>query len=216
MICFAILLAAGFSSRFVSPGTLEKQNKLLVPFGKYGKLKKPMAMHTLDLVCSMDCFKNIFFVCSNKKTAYLAGTYPVTVIYNSAPEKGQGESVRLGVLAADDAARASGLVETGLVYYFFMPCDQPLLDTAVLRLILDAARPGCIVAPQFKGHQFSPCLFSATFRDELLALKPGEYPRLLKSRHPQSVITVEPENPGLLADIDTPEDLKRLEGLMRE
>jgi molybdenum cofactor cytidylyltransferase len=215
MILFAIILAAGFSSRFVSPGVKKKQNKLLVPFGRYGEPKKPLVLHTLDLACSMSCFEKVFLIYSENKIASLAENYPVTVIYNPAPEKGQGESVRLGVLAADEATGASCLAENEPVYYFFLPCDQPLLDIAALRLILDAACPGCIVTPQIKGRPFSPCLFSATFRDELLALKPGEYPRMLKSRHPQSIITVEPDNPALFADIDTPGDLKRLEGFKR-
>jgi molybdenum cofactor cytidylyltransferase len=191
-------MAAGFSSRFGG------QNKLLTPFRG-----KPLARHTLDLVCGMNCFAGIFWVYADAEVAALAGTaiaagLPITTVYNPAPEKGQGESALCGVRAADRIIKPA----YGESYYLFLPCDQPLLDAATLNLLLNAARPGCIVQP---GMHHSPNLFSATFRDDLLALKPGEAPRLLKSRYPQAVITVEPPNPSLLADIDTPNDLTRLE-----
>jgi molybdenum cofactor cytidylyltransferase len=199
MRCFAILLAAGFSRR------LGGQNKLLAPFGG-----KPLAQHTLDLVCGMGCFERVFFVYADEAVADLAGDLEVTGVYNSAPEKGQGESVRLGLTAAVHAAAGlSGNVEED--YYMFFPCDQPLLDQDTVRLLLDAARPGRITEPACPGGNQSPSLFSASFLDELLALKQGEHPRLLKARHPQALIKVEIADPVMLADIDTLEDLRKLE-----
>jgi hypothetical protein len=50
-----------------------------------------------------------------------------------------------------------------------------------------------------------------SFRDELLALRPGEYPSLLKSRHPQAILSVPVPDPAVLEDIDTSFDLERLE-----
>ena len=205
MRCFAILLAAGFSRRF------GEQNKLLAPFRG-----KPLARHTLDLVCGMGCFKKVFFVYSDKAVASLADGLPVTVIYNPAPEKGQRESARLGLTTAVQAALAAKALTADQSYiaeqdyYMFFPCDQPLLDQDTVRLLLDAARPGCITEPFCPGGNRSPSLFSAFFVDELLALKQGEHSRLLKSRHPQSLITVEISNPDLLTDIDTLEDFQRL------
>jgi len=197
MRCFAVLMAAGFSRRF------GKQNKLLAPFRG-----KPLARHTLDLVCNAGLFEKVYFVYADEAVAALAGGLDVTTIYNPAPEKGQGESARLGLLAA------SGFFTTELHggkteqdYYMFFPCDQPLLDQATVKLLLDAARPGCIVEPACPGGNRSPTLFCASFRDELLALKQGEHPRLLKTRHPEAVITVEIADPSALADIDTAEEL---------
>ena len=211
MRCFAILLAAGFSRRFGG------QNKLLVPFRG-----KPLARHTLDLVCGMACFEKVFFVYADEAVAALADGLEVTTVYNPAPEKGQGGSARLGLIVA--AQEAERLSEKNISprsytelhgekvedYYIFFPCDQPLLDQDTVRRLLDSARPGCIVEPACPGGNHSPSLFSATFVDELLALKQGEHPRLLKARHPQSVITVEIANPNLLADIDTIEDMQRV------
>jgi molybdenum cofactor cytidylyltransferase len=186
-------MAAGFSRRF------GRQNKLLAPFRG-----KPLARHTLELVCGMGCFEKVFFVYHDEEVAALAYGLELTTVYNPAPEKGQGESARLGLAAAVVGQKAAD------TYFMFFPCDQPLLDQGTVRLLLDSARPGCIVEPVCPGGNHNPSLFSASFLDELLALKQGEHPRLLKARHPQAVITVEITDPSLLADIDTLEDLEGL------
>jgi len=196
---YAILLAAGFSSRFGN------RNKLLEPFRG-----KPLARHTLDLVCDMNqcgagCFEKIFLVYADDDVAALAKGLPVSLIRNNSPEKGQAESVRLGVEAAE---------KLDCAYYIFFPCDQPLLDAGTVGLLLNAAKPGRIVEPvgdiNRADSRGNPCVFSAVFRDELLALKPGEHPRLLKSRHLEAVIKVQVNNPVVLADIDTREDAELL------
>jgi len=189
----AILMAAGFSRRFGG------ENKLLAPFRG-----KPLARHTLELVCGMGCFEKVFFVYNDEAVAALADGLEVTAVYNPAPEKGQGESARLGLMAAAQACNAEQ------DYFMFFPCDQPLLDQDTVRLLLDSARPGCIVEPVCPGGNHSPSLFSAFFTKELLSLKQGEHPRLLKARHPQALITVEIANLNLLADIDTIEDMEKL------
>jgi CTP:molybdopterin cytidylyltransferase MocA len=223
---FAILLAAGFSSRFGD------ENKLLVPFRG-----KPLARHTMDLVCGLggNCFDGIFFIYSDERAAALTKNMPdafaqrITLIYNAAPERGQRESVRLGVLAAKACEND---------YFFFFPCDQPLLDEDTLRRILAVRKKGRIVEPRCLSTRNnldirhgrengesqlaaasgemrsakSPSLFSAVFLDELLSLREGEAPRVIKARRPQAVFPVMVSNPLVLADIDDRETLMRLNG----
>jgi len=209
MRCYAILLAAGFSRRFGG------KNKLLTPFRG-----KPLARHTLELVCGMGCFEKVFFVYADEAVAALAQGLEVTAVYNPAPEKGQGGSARLGLMTAvqgeeeltTEVHGGKKERETEEVFFMFFPCDQPLLDQGTVRLLLDAARPDHITEPFCVGGNHSPSLFSASFADELLALKDGEHPRLLKARHPQALIIVEIADPSLLADIDTVEDMKKTWG----
>jgi CTP:molybdopterin cytidylyltransferase MocA len=169
----------------------------------------------------MGCFEKVFFVYADEAIAALAEGLPVTAVFNAAPEKGQGESARLGLIAQGSLEKKSSprsntsylryALHGEEMYYMFFPCDQPLLDQGTIRLLLDAARPGCIVEPACAGGNRSPSLFCGSFRDELLALKQGEHPRLLKERHKAALITVETPDPALLVDIDTPEDLQRAE-----
>jgi len=190
MRCFAILLAAGTSKRFGS------QNKLHVSFRG-----KPLFRNILELTLEMACFEDIFLVYSDEKTAMLAKNDAVTAIFNPFPEKGLCESVRLGVLAAEKAV----FNNSEPVYYLFLNCDQPFLNSQTIKFLLEKAKPGAII----EAGSGSPSLFSSLFKEDRLALKPGEQHRLIKQRHPQSVITVNVSDTLVLADIDTPEDLVR-------
>jgi len=189
----AILMASGFSERFGG------QNKLLVDFRG-----KPMARYTLELAAGMrfpGAGGGIFFIASSREVAALASDFSVVrVIKNNAPEKGLRESVRLGVEAAG----------TEPEYYIFFPCDQPFLDAATVRRVLDARESGCIVEPRYGGRPGNPCLFSAAFREELLSLNEGETPRIIKTRYPQALRGVDISNPLALKDIDDKETLKSL------
>ena len=201
----AILMGSGFSRRFGG------ENKLLVPFRG-----KPLARHTLELVCGLNkdpnggdspFFCNIFFITADEQTDAIAAGLPVTLIRNGAPQNGRRESVRLGLEAADKLKNRPD-------YYFFFPCDQPLLDTETVRLIMAARQSGKIVEPCFHGEADSlaygsPSLFSAAFREELLSLEEGEQPNVIKARHPNALIKVEIANPLALIDIDTPEDIEK-------
>ena len=191
----AILMASGFSRRF------RGRNKLLEPFRG-----KPLARYTLELVAGLAASfaGGIFFVVSGKETAALAeGLAGPGVILNEAPERGQRESIRLGLEAAGSLA----------AYYMFFPCDQPFLDAATVGLILGARQRGRIVQPCCRGGRGSPVLFCRSFRDELLNLAHGEHGRDIILKHPDCLITIDlPSNPGApspLMDIDDPEVLLR-------
>ena len=176
----AILMASGFSERF------GPRNKLLVPFRG-----KPLARYTLELVAEMNFFGGIYLVAASCDVAALAADLnAVTVLKNTAPEKGLRESVRLGV----EAARAE--------FYLFFPCDQPFLDAGTVKSVLNARQHGCIVEPRYNGKPGNPCLFSAMFRKELLSLAEGETPKHLKTRHPEALRGVEISNPLAFKDID--------------
>ena len=186
----AILMASGFSRRFCG------RNKLLIPFRG-----KPLVRYTLELTAAIGFSGGIFFVTALDDVAALAADLPgVTVIKNAAPEKGQRESVRIGVEAAGPAA----------TFYLFFPCDMPFLDADSVRRILDKREQGCIVEPRYHGKPGNPCLFSAAFREELVSLKEGEAPRHIKARHPEALRVVDISNPQTLLDIDDEETLQRM------
>jgi molybdenum cofactor cytidylyltransferase len=187
----AILMASGFSRRF------GEKNKLLEPFRG-----KPLARHTLELAAGLAASftGGIFFVVAGEETAALAEGLPgIVVIRNNAPERGQRESIRLGLEAAGEAA----------AYYMFFPCDQPFLNAGAVNLILGARRPGRIVQPRCRNAPGSPVLFCRSFRDELCNLAEGERGRDIILRHPGLVSQVDipcpPGSPSPLTDIDSPE-----------
>jgi molybdenum cofactor cytidylyltransferase len=212
-------MASGFSRRF------GEENKLLVPFrGKplagYTLDLVMTLRHTpgaADRERGMACFGAVFFVAADPAVIALAedpdargrggspaktggpGCPAFRIIRNGAGERGQRESVRLGVSAS------------AADYYLFFPCDQPFLDGDTVRRLLGARRRGRIVQPVFRGKPGNPVLFSADFREDLLSLGPGEHPRDIKKRYPGALITLDLADERPLIDIDDPETLRRLE-----
>lgn len=172
----AILMASGYSRR------LGGENKLLL-----------FAPYTLALVTGLNMFDKIIFVCADNSVARLADGLPVTVLRNTHPEKGQRESIRLGVEASDTD------------FYLFFPCDMPFLDEATVRAVWNARQDGKITVPEHDGRPGNPVLFSKRFRAELLTLGEGEHARDIW-RKPE-VIRVPVPEPHPLMDIDTKEEL---------
>jgi molybdenum cofactor cytidylyltransferase len=194
----AILMASGFSLRF------GERNKLLEPFRG-----KALARHTLELAAGLavSFAGGIFFVVPDEETTALAeGLAGPVVIRNRVPEKGQRESIRLGLEAAGSSP----------AYYMFFPCDQPFLDPVTAGLILGARERGRIVQPRCLGERGSPVLFCRSFRDELLNLGPGEHGRDIIRRRPDRLITINipcrPGSPSPLTDIDDPATFLRYSG----
>ena len=187
----AILMASGFSKRFGG------RNKLLALFRG-----KPLARYTLELAASLPFSGGVFLVSSSGEVAALAEDLPaIQAVKNLSPDKGRRESVRIGIESAG----------IDVPYYLFFPCDQPFLDAATVRQIMGAGSTDVIVEPRYGGRPGNPCLFPALFREELLALKDGESPRVIKARHPGAILGVEVSNPLVLEDIDDEETLERYE-----
>lgn len=183
----AILMASGFSKRFGG------QNKLLQPFNG-----KPLACHTLELAANSGLFQNIFFITSEPRVAALGEGFPVTHIHNAQPHRGSCESIRLGVSRSNAD------------YYMFFTCDQPLLSKSVLFRLSEARKKGYIVFPAYNNTPSSPNLFSAGYREALLALQDHQPARIIKDQHPDKLVCVPVQDPFTLFDIDTPADLEKI------
>jgi molybdenum cofactor cytidylyltransferase len=183
----AILMASGFSRRF------GKEDKLLSVFRG-----KPLARYTLELVTRMNRFDPVVFVAAKPEVAALAEDTGIMrpgvdlrIVFNNHPEYGIRESVRLGVIAAEDAE-----------FYAFFPCDMPWLDAVTVDAILKHAAPGKIVRPVHNGQLGNPSVFAADFRNALLSLATGERPQDIQKRRPECVVSVEIADDATLADID--------------
>ena len=72
--------------------------------------------------------------------------------------------------------------------------------------------PGCgrIVLPTFEGRRGHPVLFSSEVLEEILALGPSEGANIVVRKNPDRIIEVPVNAPGILVDIDTPEQFERL------
>ena len=109
---------------------------------------------------------------------------------------GMGHSLAHGVACT---ARADGWV-IGLA-------DMPRLRAASIGAVADALAPGRIVVPMHGGVRGHPVGFDAAFGAELRALHGDAGARNVLRAHPQALHVLELDDPGVLFDVDRPEQL---------
>jgi molybdenum cofactor cytidylyltransferase len=88
--------------------------------------------------------------------------------------------------------------------------DHPLIEARVIDSLIAALRPKEIVLPVFNGHRGHPVLFSAEILDEILSLSPSQGANMVVRRDPSRIREVPVDDPGVLIDIDTPEQFRRV------
>jgi len=115
-------------------------------------------------------------------------------------QRGLGASLAAGVAAS---AGANGwIVALG---------DMPFIRAATIASVRAALEGGALIAAPIlagEGRHGHPVGFSRRFEAELLALTTDEGARSVIERHRASLATITVDDRGILADIDTPEDLE--------
>ena len=84
--------------------------------------------------------------------------------------------------------------------------DEPL---AIESLIANL-KPNHIIVPVFEGRRGHPVLFASTILQEILALTPMQGANIVVRKDPSRIVEVSVNSPGILLDIDTPEDFRNL------
>jgi CTP:molybdopterin cytidylyltransferase MocA len=129
--------------------------------------------------------------------------YGVRTVANEEWERGQSTSVLVGLRACDVKSRAA-VVLLG---------DQPFIGAEAVERLLAAFAEGAKVAvATYGGKRRNPVLFSREVWPLLEAELAGdEGARSVLRRYPELVVEVPCEGAGDPADVDTREDLRRLE-----
>jgi nicotine blue oxidoreductase len=127
--------------------------------------------------------------------------YAVRIVANREWERGQSTSVLAGLRACGGRA---AVVLLG---------DQPFIGAeAVERLVAAFAEGAKVAVATYRGKRRNPVLFAREVWPVLEAELAGdEGARSVLRRHPELVVGVPCEGVGDPADIDTREDLRRLE-----
>lgn len=116
---------------------------------------------------------------------------------------GMGDSIAAGVSIH---ASATG--------WLVLPADMPLVKPSSLRAVAAALDQQPIAFAQYRGRRGHPVGFGAELFSELVMLKGDEGARRLLARYPTAA--VELDDPGVLFDIDTIDDLavaqRRIDG----
>lgn len=129
--------------------------------------------------------------------------------FNPAWRQGQASSVR----TAAAWARSHGFDALAI-----MPADMPLLTAGHVRNVVGALEPPAfsIAASRSEKGLVAPCAFAACMFDELQTLQGDRGAAALVRAYAADgcVAEVSFENQDMLLDVDTPEDLERVRGML--
>jgi len=186
----AIVLAAGASRR------MGAENKLLLPFGSQTLLET-----TLTQLEAADIGEILVVVGYEKEQIHaLLKNKPYKIIKNPRYLEGMTSSIRAGV--AETRPDTAG----------FMIClsDMPLISAAEYRLLAETfaaalkTDAAAIVQPRYQGRPGNPVLFSARYRNDLLALQYPEGAKPVVQAHRDHLVLVDMPSDAVLLDADTP------------
>jgi molybdenum cofactor cytidylyltransferase len=138
------------------------------------------------------------------EVARAARDYPVTIVRTSDPHGDMATSVRTGRDALSPATPAAVIAL----------CDYPLVTAATITLLVEAHRlnPHAIIIPCHNGRRGHPPLFPRPLLDTLVA--PFTLRDLLLS-NPERIECLESGDAGVLVDMDTPGDYRRIVELLK-
>jgi CTP:molybdopterin cytidylyltransferase MocA len=136
------------------------------------------------------------------------GWYEGTVIVNDRWEEGQLSSVIAGLNALAGSAARGALL---------WPVDHPLAGAGVVCDLIAAFEryDTGIFLPACRGRRGHPALFSRAMYPALRSASPLLGARDVLAKHPDQVREVPTEDEGVLHNIDSPDDVRRL-GLDRD
>jgi len=128
-------------------------------------------------------------------------------IYNPDYAQGMYTSIKAGV-ASLSAAGAGGA-------FLLLPADCVLVHPGSVRLVIDRykSEPATIVYPCFQGRRGHPPLLTPRLRETLLKAQPHGGLQSLLLDYDDQAVEVETGDPGVVMDMDTPEDYQAVRSL---
>lgn len=189
----AVVLAAGAGSRFGG-------GKLLAPFGG-----RPLIEATLEGLRGAPVDETIVVVGTEGEGLRSVSTaYGARVVENRDWAEGMSTSVRAGLAACSPSSRAAVVALA----------DQPLVGAGAVERLVGAFEGGARVAvATYGGEPRNPALFARDVWPVLEREMSGDRgARAVLARHPELVTEVPCDDVADPADVDTVEDLRRLEG----
>jgi len=187
----AVVLAAGHSARFGEP-------KQLLKVGKKNLLET--VVHGF-LSSSVD---EVVVVLGFRAKEILANSElgAARVVVNHDYELGLGTSLKRGIEEANPEASAA-IVALG---------DQPVLSVNTINAIIRkySETRGQIVAPFYGRRRGNPVLFDKSLFPELRNVVGDEGAKRVIGRMEEKIVKVSVDDPGVVFDIDTESDYRRL------
>lgn len=187
-----IVLAAGASRRMGSP-------KPLLSAGAESFIE-----HAVRTLLAGGCAGVVAVVRPDDASAADLARAAGASVASGAPDGEQVDSLRIGLAA----------VPAGTEAVLVLPVDHPGAGPESARRVVDAWRAGGapIVRPVYDGVAGHPTLFHRSLFDELASGGLPEGARTVIERHREEVEDVAVSEPGVVQDVNTPEDYREVRG----
>jgi molybdenum cofactor cytidylyltransferase len=193
VIVGAVVLAAGRSARMGSP-------KPLLPCGGTSFLGAILR----SLACSHVTAVRVVLGHAAADVRSAAALPDDLAVVNPAWETGMLSSVQCGLRALPPECEA----------FVLWPVDHPLATPSTVDRLIDlhVATRASVVIPVHEGRRGHPVLFSSSLRGELMSAPEALGARAVVRAHAHRLLEAVVDDPGVVADVDTPEDYERFLG----
>jgi molybdenum cofactor cytidylyltransferase len=185
----AIVLAAGKSERMGKP-------KALLPLRG-----KTFVDNILDAISHSSIQHKVVVVGHHRVEIEKHLGASVKLVFNPNYEQGMTTSFQAGI-------RALPKEITGAVLFLV---DHPIVDFGTIESLIANVSPHRIVLPVFDGRRGHPVLFGSAVLEEILALTASQGANIVVRKDPDRIVQVPVNTPGILVDVDTPEDFQKLQ-----
>jgi molybdenum cofactor cytidylyltransferase len=128
---------------------------------------------------------------------------PICLVVNPRYSRGMGSSILEGIKRVRPEAEAVMLALA----------DQPFIDSSILNTLIESfsSQNKGIIIPTYRGLRGHPVVISLKYKEELLSLTGDGGARQILARHPEDVLEVPVDSPGVTLDIDTRDDYLRMD-----
>ena len=189
-----VVLAAGKSTRF--PG-----NKLLAPVRGEAMIRRVVRE-------ALESRADVVIVVLGHDAERVRGALEdldggkLRLVFNQDYEAGMSSSIKAGVAAVKEEARA----------VLILPGDYALITRGAVDAVIEKYLEGAgrLLVASFQGRRGHPLLIDRDLFDEVLQISEEEQGlRKVVRAHEGELVVVEAGGPGVLVDVDTPEDYRR-------
>jgi len=192
----AIILAAGESKRMGQP-------KMLLPWGK-----GTVISHVISIFQEAGLDETLVITGgAREQIEHTISHLKVRTVHNNRFKEGEMlSSIQCGLQAINSQTEAV-LIGLG---------DQPQVQAGSVRKVCEIYDEGKsnIVVPSFQMRRGHPWLVARPLWDGLLNLDSSRSPRDFLNTHRERIEYTNVDDPGVLADLDTPEDYQRWQSLI--
>ncbi len=184
----AVVPAAGLSRRM-------GKEKILLPFGESSVLER-----VLSTLAAFGIEQRVVVLRADLTEAIArARKLGAWVVVNPHPEEEMLESIRMGI------AELSPEIEA----FFLWPADHPAVRPETLAALAGQAEPGRVVLPVYRGRRGHPALVGRELLPSIAVIPANEGLRHLWRMRPDCLQEVTVEDPGVLLDLNTPENYEK-------